>query len=80
MLEKGVDQRCRRPDVAFELDLADVALDRPQHEYGASVHDLNLAADNRQDVPVRAIPGLQCIDDGVQLRPGHGGADESGIE
>jgi hypothetical protein len=37
MLEKFVNQGTRRPDISVELDFADIAFDRPQHEHRASV-------------------------------------------
>ena len=68
MLEKFIDQGSGRTDVAVELDLADIAFDRTQHEYRASVDRLELAADDGEDVAVGSIFGLEILDNRVEAR------------
>src|SRR4029077_10194042 len=80
MLEKFVSQSSSGTDVAIKLDLADVAFDRAQDKNRASVDLLDFAPDAGENVAVGPIPGLEILDDGVEARSRHGGADKISIE
>src|SRR6266851_3285059 len=79
-LQHVENQLPRRTDIAVKLDLADVAFDRADHKNDLVARLLEFAANERQDITVVAIAGLQVLGDFVEPRPRHRGADHIGIE